>query len=285
MRKALSLAAIALASSMALGSTATAFAADAPTPESNSSSSASSTPTPTSSPQAVSAALKLSAATAKPGDSISFSMEVPDGSTNLSVSSRALDDVKMTDGRGGTAKVAQVEAGTHGISLTGTGPDGSRLQATAQLDVKAATPRPTPTPQAPALSLSTDFGRPGDKVAVTVKATGKSAFVRSDAFGGQVDLRNDGKGTWTGTATVAKDVKSGYYGVKAYADGKQFDTVRFSTEATPAKDAKPQQDPSVKPHVDPSVKPLKPSEHKKPLGPVNTGRAPALAALPEAGNA
>lgn len=271
MRKALTIAAIALASSMALGTTATAFAADAPTPKSSSG------PSSTPSPHAAPAALKLSTATAKPGDSLSFSMEVPDGSTNLSVSSKALDDVKMTDGRGGTAKVAKVEGGTYGISLTGTGPDGAKLQATAQLSVKADAPRPSPAPQSSSVNLSTDFGRPGDKVAVTVRTTEKSASVRSDAFGGQVDLKSDGKGTWTGTAIVAKDVKSGYYGVQAFAGGKQFDTVKFSTEGTGGQD--------VKPHVDPSVKPLKPSEHKKPKGSVNTGQAPALPALSETGNA
>ncbi|MEU9109374.1 hypothetical protein AB0D54_34630 [Streptomyces xanthophaeus] len=264
MRKALTISAIALASSMALGGAATAFAADAPTP----------TPTPTSSPgsrtapHTAPAGLKLSTATAKPGDSVQFQMEVPDGSANLSVSSKALNDVKMTDGRGGTAKVAEVPDGSYGISLTGTGPDGAELQATAQLSVKAAAPKPTP--QAPSLNLSTDFGHPGDKVVVAIRTTEKNAYVRSDAFGGQVNLKSDGKGTWTGTAIVAKDVKTGYYGVQAFAGGKQFDTVKFSTEATGGKDVKPHTDPRVEP-----LKPLKPSEHKKPQGSVNTGQAPA----------
>ncbi|GHI88195.1 hypothetical protein [Streptomyces xanthophaeus] len=259
MRKALTVSAIVLASSMALGGAATtAFAADAPTPTPTSS--PSSSPAPHTAP----AGLKLSTATAKPGDSVQFQMEVPDGSTNLSVSSKALNDVKMTDGRGGTAKVAEVPDGSYGISLTGTGPDGAKLQATAQLSVKAA---PQPAPQAPSLNLSTDFGHPGDKVVVTIRTTEKNAYVRSDAFGGQVNLKSDGKGTWTGTAIVAKDVKTGYYGVQAFAGGKQFDTVKFSTEATGGKD--------VKPHTDPRVKPLKPSEHKKPQGSVNTGQAPA----------
>ncbi|MFC9297430.1 hypothetical protein ACFTWH_16415 [Streptomyces sp. NPDC057011] len=263
MRKALTLSAIALASSMALGGTATAFAADAtPSPTKSASASAHAAP----------AHLHLSAAGAKPGDSLTFQMDVPDGSTNLSVSSKALADVKMTDGRGGTATVADVADGTYGVYLTGTGPDGGKLQATAQLTVKKGG---KPTPSASSVSLSTDFGRPGDKVVVTIKtgAGEKNAFVKSDAFGGQVNLKGDGKGTWTGTATVAKDVKTGYYGVQAYAGGKQFDTVKFSTEGKGNPDVKPQ----------PKPQPLKPSEHKKPKGSVNTGEAP-VGYVPETTN-
>ncbi|MFD7033464.1 hypothetical protein ACFWAR_36100 [Streptomyces sp. NPDC059917] len=250
MRKALTFSAIALASSMALAVPTVAFAADA-------------SPTASSSPSkdahAAPAALKLSTSTAKPGDSIQLSMEVPDGSTNLSISSKALDDVKMTDGRGATAKVADVAAGPYGISLTGTGPDGKKIQASAQLTVKSG--KPDPKPQPSTLQLSTEFGHPGDKVVVTVKTTEKSASVKSDAFGGTVNLKNDGKGTWTGTAIVAKDVKTGYYPVDAFAGGKKFDTVKFSTEAKGGKG-------------DHDLKPLNPSEHKKPKGSVNTGQAP-----------
>lgn len=278
MRKALTLSAIVLASSMALGGAATAFAADTPAPAGSSSPTtdrpATDGPTTGGHSHAAAAGLKLSAAGAKPGASVSFRMEVPDGSTHLSVSSKALADVKMTDGRGGTAVVADVKAGDYGVSLTGTGPDGAKLQATAQLRVTADAPAPEPTPQPSALNLSTDFGRPGDKVVVTVKTSEKNAFVKSDAFGGQVNLKSDGKGTFTGTATVAKDVKSGYYGVHAFAGGKEFDVVKFSTEADAKAGPAPRHD----------VKPLDPSLHKTPKGSVNTGQAPA-GLLPEAGNA
>lgn len=251
MRKALTFSAIALASSMALAAPAVAFAAD-------------STPTASSSPATgtVSApvALKVSASSAKAGDSVRMSMEVPDGSTNLSISSKALNDVKMTDGRGATATVANVPAGNYGISLTGTGPDGKKLQATAQLTVKADAPKPAES----SVSLSKDNGKPGDKIQVTIKtaANEKSAFIKSDAFGGQVNLKSNGKGVWTGTAVVAKDVKSGYYGVEAYAGGKKFDTVKFSTDATGPVNPKPK------------PAPVDPSHHKTPKGSVNTGQAP-----------
>ncbi|MFD5143653.1 hypothetical protein [Streptomyces sp. NPDC058401] len=253
MRKALTFSAIALASSMALAVPTAAFAAD-------------STPTASSSPATgtVSApvALKLSVSSGKPGDSIQMSMEIPDGSTNLSISSKALNDVKMTDGRGATATIAKVADGNYGVSLTGTGPDGKKIQATAQLTVKDGKPAPTPTTST--LSLSKDNGKPGEKIQVTIKTAPneKSAFIKSDAFGGQVNLKNDGKGVWTGTAVVAKDVKSGYYGVDAFAGGKKFDTVKFSTDATGPVTPKPK------------PTPVDPSHHKTPKGSVNTGQAP-----------
>ncbi|MDX2396286.1 hypothetical protein NJL88_40700 [Streptomyces sp. DK15] len=261
MRKALSISAIVLASSMALGGTATAFAADTTSPAADAG--------PTAGPTRT--GLKLSTSSAKPGDSISFEMRVPDGSTHLSVSSEALGDVRMTDGRGGTAKVADVKEGTYGVSLTGTGPDGAELRATARIVVKADAPKPTPAPSD--LRLSQDSGRPGDRITVTVKTSEKDASVKSAAFtGGQVNLKGDGKGTFTGTATVAPDVKTGYYGVDAYAGGKKFDTVKFSTEAKATPDVKPVT--PVKPTVKP-VQPLRPSEHRTPKGSVNTGQAPA----------
>ncbi|MCX5074100.1 hypothetical protein OHA84_20535 [Streptomyces sp. NBC_00513] len=276
MRKAFTISGIVLASSMALGVTGTAFAADAPHP------------TPTSSASTgtdggaktgtTDASLKLSASTAKPGASVEIGVTAPEGSTSLSVSSAALGDVKLTEGKSGTtwtgtAKVADVKDGNYGVALTGSAP-GGKVRATAQLTVKAGAP--DPKPQSPTLRLSKDFGRPGDKVAVTVTtgAGDKSAQVKSAAFaGGQVNLTSDGKGTWTGTAVVANDVKTGYYGVDAFAGGKKFDTVKFSTEAS-GHDEKP----DVKP-----VTPLKPSEHKKPKGSVNTGQAPLAATGTDAG--
>ncbi|MFF3430860.1 hypothetical protein [Streptomyces sp. NPDC002602] len=286
MRKAFTISGIVLASSMALGVTGTAFAADTPHPTPTSSASTG-TGTGTDSGSGsdsgakagtTDASLKLSASTAKPGASVEISVTAPEGSTSLAVSSAALGDVKLTEGKSGTtwtgtAKVADVKDGDYGVALTGSAP-GGKVRATAHLTVKAGAP--DPKPQSPTLRLSKDFGRPGDKVAVTVTAGAgdKSAQVKSGAFaGGQVNLTSDGKGTWTGTAVVANDVKTGYYGVDAFAGGKKFDTVKFSTEAS-GHDKKP----DVKP-VTPAqpVTPLKPSEHKKPKGSVNTGQAPLAA--------
>lgn len=251
MRKALTLSAIALASSMALAVPTVAFAADAnPTASSS----------PSTGPTAAPVALKLSPSSAKVGDSIRLSMEVPDGSKNLSISSKALDNVKMTDGRGATATVAKVPADTYGVSLTGTGPKGEKLQATAQLTVKGDAPKPTES----TLSLSPDHGKPGAAIKVTIKTAPneKDAYIKSDAFGGQVNLTDQGKGVWTGTAVVAEDVKSGYYGVDAFAGGNKFDTVKFSTDAT------------GNPTPAPKPVPVDPKHHKTPKGSVNTGQAP-----------
>ncbi|ROQ97391.1 hypothetical protein EDE04_3889 [Streptomyces sp. 2132.2] len=265
MRKAVTLAAVALTSTLALGAAAPAFAATtSPSP------SASQSPDRSDS----SASLALSAASGKPGEAVKVTVKAPKGSTALSVSSKALADVRLSPaGEGtwtGTAKMAEVADGTYGVSLTGSGPDGAKLRATAQLTVKAAVTPPAPVSS---LKLSKDSGRPGDKIGVTVKTAAdvKSAYVSSDAFGGRVDLSGDGHGTWTGTAVVAKGVKTGYYGVHAFAGGKEFDTVKFSTEAGGGGGGTP----DVKP-----VTPLKPDEHKKPKGSVNTGQAPADTAAP-----
>ncbi|MFD8789964.1 hypothetical protein [Streptomyces vinaceus] len=265
MRKAVTLAAVALTSTLALGAAAPAFATGT-----------SPSPSASRSPDRGdgAASLELSAASGKPGEAVKVSVKAPKGSTALSVSSKALEDVRLSpagDGTWtGTAKIAQVADGAYGVSLTGAGPDGVKLQATAQLTVKAGVVPPAPVSS---LKLSKDSGRPGDKIGVTVRTAAdvKSAYVSSDAFGGRVDLKSDGHGTWTGTAVVAKDVKTGYYGVHAFAGGKEFDTVKFSTEAGGGGGGKP----DVRP-----VTPLKPGEHKKPKGSVNTGQAPADTAVP-----
>ncbi|MEU3407301.1 hypothetical protein ABZ766_25620 [Streptomyces sp. NPDC006670] len=252
------LSSMALASALAVGGGAatTAFAADAPSP-----SASASTP-------AAKASVTVPSSPVKPGDAVSVTVTAPAGSTNLAVSSAALGTVRLAPGKDagtwtGTATVAGVKDGGYGVALTGTGPDGAKLQATGRLTVEAGSPKPEPTPAPSTLRLSADFGRPGDKVVVTVKTSAKDAYVKSAAFtGGRVDLKGDGKGTFTGTATVARDVRTGSYGIEAFAGGKKFDTVKFSVEA---KDT-----PAVRP-----LRPLTPGEHKTPKGSVNTGQAPA----------
>ncbi|WP_405447959.1 hypothetical protein [Streptomyces erythrochromogenes] len=171
-------------------------------------------------------------------------------------------------------------AATMALGTTATAFAATTSTSAATAPPASPTAAPTPQPGKNSLGLSTDFGRPGDKVVVTVRTGEKTASVTSQAFtGGRVDLKSDGKGTWTGTATVAKDVKTGSYGVQAFADGKQFDTVKFSTEAGGTPDVKPTPTPTPKPKPtkppQPHPQPLKPSEHKKPKGSVNTGEAPA----------
>ncbi|MEV7586141.1 hypothetical protein [Streptomyces erythrochromogenes] len=173
------------------------------------------------------------------------------------------------------ALAASMALGTTATAFAATTPADAAPPTAA-----SPTAAPAPQPGKNSLSLSTDFGRPGDKVAVTVRTAEKSASVTSRAFtGGRVDLTSDGKGTWTGTATVAGDVTTGYYGVEAFAGGKQFDTVKFSTEAGGTPDVKPTPKPTPTPQPtkppQPHPQPLKPSEHRTPRGSVNTGEAPA----------
>ncbi|MFI8450512.1 hypothetical protein [Streptomyces erythrochromogenes] len=175
------------------------------------------------------------------------------------------------------ALAAALALGTTATAFAATTPTTTPADTAPPASPTAA---PTPQPGKNSLGLSTDFGRPGDTVVVTVRTGEKTASVTSQAFtGGRIDLKSDGKGTWTGTATVAKDVRTGYYGVQAFAGGKQFDTVKFSTEAGGTPDVKPTPTPTPTPKPtkppQPHPQPLKPSEHKKPKGSVNTGEAPA----------
>ncbi|MEV7420958.1 hypothetical protein [Streptomyces sp. NPDC089919] len=271
MRKALTVPAIALAASLALAAPVAAYAADGTT-------------NPDASPTAPAAhaSLMLSAATAKPGDTLEVDVRAPAGSTALAVSSEALGDVTLhpTGNKGtevdgewtGRATVAKVADGNYGVALTGAAPDGTKLQASVHLTVKAGKPTPPPVPTTSSVSLSADHGAPGDKIKVTVRTDVKNAdaYVRSLAFGGTVRLHQSGHGVWTGTAVVAKDVKLGYYGVDAFAGGKKFDTVKFT--ATPGQHGGGDDRHDHK-HVTP-VQPLKPAEHKTPKGSVNTGLAP-----------
>ncbi|MER7758814.1 hypothetical protein [Streptomyces sp. NPDC097619] len=227
----------------------------------------------------VAAFLSLSASTAKPGDTVYVTARVPGESTAVSVSSAAFGPVTMTEGKAagvwtGTAVVPKdAKDGDYGVSLTGSGPKGEKLQATANLTVKADKPTP-PKPTENSLRLSADHGKPGDRIGVTIKTAEKSASVGSDAFGGTVNLKKTGTDTWTGTAVVAKDVKTGYYGVSAFAGGKKFDTVKFSTDATGTRpDHGDHGDKNH--HKNENLKPLDPAQHKKPKGSVNTGEAPA----------
>ncbi|MFJ2596835.1 hypothetical protein [Streptomyces erythrochromogenes] len=77
--------------------------------------------------------------------------------------------------------------------------------------------------------------------------------------------------------TVRTGEKSASVTSQAFTGGKQFDPVKFSTEACGTPDVKPTPTPTPQPTKPPQPhpRPLKPSEHKKPEGSVNTGQAPA----------
>ncbi|KIF04027.1 hypothetical protein PL81_20950 [Streptomyces sp. RSD-27] len=230
------LSSIALVSTLAVagGAATTAFAAEVP-----------SLPRSTS-PPAARASVTVPSSPVRPGDAVSVTVTAPAGSKDLKVSSAALGAVALVPGGDattwtGTATVADAADGGHGVALTGTGPDGAGLGATARLTVGSGSTKPKPAPAPYALRLSTDVGRPGDKVVVTVKTAGKEAYVKSAAFtGGRVDLKADGTGTFTGTATVAEHARTGHYGIESFTgDGTSAAahsaTVRFSVEAGAAR--------------------------------------------------
>ena len=244
MRKALTVSAIAVAASMALAVPATAFAADTgPTP-----SPTSSTAPDAPAPDTAAATLSLGRTTAAPGDQVDVTVTAPAGSTEVAVSSQALDGVTLSDnGDGtwtGTATVAQADDGDYGVALTGTGPDGTALQASADLTVRNDTP--APAPQA-SLSLSKDNGAPGAKVDVVIEPGDLegAAHVTSDAFGGRVNLTEQADGSWKGTATV-KAIERSYYGVTGYVGSTEVDTVKFTvTENNNKPKPKPKPSPVV----------------------------------------
>ncbi|MFJ8310870.1 MULTISPECIES: hypothetical protein [unclassified Streptomyces] len=157
--------------------------------------------------------------------------------------------------------------------------DGSSATPTNSASPSASA-KPTPTASTPSVTLSADNGRPGDKISVTIKDSGRkgTAHVVSKAFGGRVDLTPDAKtaGVWHGTATVA-DYPRDYFGVQAFVNGKLFDTVKF-TVGEP-KDDHGKDDskghgkkPSPKPSPDRSKEPV--GRYPAPKGGVDTGMAP-----------
>ncbi|MGW7416634.1 hypothetical protein [Streptomyces sp. NPDC054863] len=91
-------------------------------------------------------------------------------------------------------------------------------------------PTPTPVPQPASMSLSTDGGKPGDQVRVTIdKGDLKgSARIESGAFGGSVNLSPEqGTSSWYGTATISANAKPGYYRVDGFVGNRKVDSVKF----------------------------------------------------------
>ncbi|RII15782.1 hypothetical protein DSC45_18280 [Streptomyces sp. YIM 130001] len=269
MRKALTVSAIAVAASMALAVPATAFAADASSsPSSTAAATAPSSPDPDASPSPSAsdgsgAPVDTSDSSTDPapdkaqadvsitsspdgesgykaGEKVTFQVTTSD-KADVSAASDALSDISVTSQDDttyiGTGTVKDgYGTGTGTLTVTANYPDtGARSTATFPIDTSDS-PTPAPDPVGPALSLSTDGGKVGDKVSVTVQDAGSDsvATVRSDAFGGTVTMERDPQheGTWHGTATVADSVKSGTYGVDALLDGKVVDSAKFGVQGS-----------------------------------------------------
>ncbi|RFU88494.1 hypothetical protein DY218_01355 [Streptomyces triticagri] len=235
MRKALTVSAIAVATSMALAVPATAFAADA-------------TPSPgATAPASDKARADVSITSSskdetgyKAGEKVTFQVTT-EGAAEVSAVSDALTGISVTSQDTttytGTGTVKDdYGTGTAELTVTVDYPDtGARTTATFPVNT-GESPKPTPDPAEPSLSLSTDGGKAGDKVAVTVRDAGSDsvATVRSDAFGGTVKLERDPQheGTWHGTATVADTAESGSYRVDALLDGKVVDSAKFGVQGS-----------------------------------------------------
>ncbi|WP_330331474.1 hypothetical protein OHS33_18150 [Streptomyces sp. NBC_00536] len=208
--------------------------------------------------------ISLSATTAKPGDQVTAMLKMPKGASKVLVSSQALGNVTAHQAMDGawtaTAKVGAVKDGVYDVKYTGIAADGSRLSGSTKLTVKADAPVP---PVVSSVTLSKNSGVAGDKIEIAIQTNAKDAkaYVDSAAFGGKVELKDAGNGVWTGTATVAKGLKAGAYGVDAFAGGKKFDTVTFSAKDGGSGGGGGGGD-------------VTPDHHVKPHGGVNTGQAP-----------
>ncbi|MER7172268.1 hypothetical protein [Streptomyces mesophilus] len=249
MRKALTVSAIAVVASMAIAAPATAFAADAsPSP----SASASATPGPKDDAAKSDSSDKAKAEVAvvstpkdptgyKAGEQVRFQVETS-GDAKVSGSSDALSGISVKKVGSGTYEGTGTVKSGYGIGTAHLkvtadyGDTGAQGSATFLVNTDGAKPKPDPSKAS--LSLSTDGGKVGDKVSVTVKDAGSDsvATVKSDAFGGTVKLERDPQheGTWHGTATVADSAKSGYYRVDALLDGKVVDSAKFGVQGKEA---------------------------------------------------
>ncbi len=261
MRKALTVSAIAVVASMALAAPATAFAADA-SPSASASASATATPkddTKKDDATKSDASDKAKADVAivstpkdptgyKAGEQVRFQVETS-GDAKVTGSSDALSGISFKKiGNGTYEGTGTVKAGygigTAHLTVTANyGDTGAQGSATFLVNTEGS--KPTPAPSKASMSLSTDGGKVGDKVGITIKSGDLKgdAYVQSDAFGGKVQLVQDksAEGTWHGTATVASNVKDGYYPVKGYVGDTLIDTAKFGTQGQENPTPKPGQ--------------------------------------------
>ena len=249
MRKAYTVSAIALAASLAIAAPAAAFAADG-SPSASPTSSASATPSKDQGKQdqkkdASDKAEAKVAITSSPkdkagykaGEKVTFTVTTS-GEAKVSASSDALKDVSVsgsgTSYTGSGVVKDGFGIGTAKLLVTVNYPD-TGAQSTATFSVNTDG-KPKPDPSKASMSLSTDGGKVGDKVGITIKSGDLkgNAYVESDAFGGKVNLVQDktAAGTWHGTATVASNVKDGYYSVKGYVGSTLVDTAKFGTQGS-----------------------------------------------------
>ncbi|MER5890673.1 hypothetical protein ABT160_43185 [Streptomyces sp. NPDC001941] len=257
MSKALTLSAIAVAASITLAGPATAFAADsAPNPNDGSSQSQQSDPSAKSDASAKSdksSAAPVVTVTSSPkdpagyqaGDKVTFKVSTS-GQAKVTAASDALTGISVSgsgDSYTGTGTVKSGWGiGTAHLTVTANYGD-TGAEGHASFSVNTGT-KPSPEPGKASLSLSTDAGKAGDKVGITIKSGGLKgdAYVKSDAFGGRVDLSRGKDGAWHGTATVSGKVADhGYYAVNGFVGSQQVGQAKFTITENPAKPPMPGQ--------------------------------------------
>ncbi|MGW5401046.1 hypothetical protein [Streptomyces sp. NPDC003952] len=241
------------------------------------------TPTPSPSPSDKAEAPAVSvtsspkdAAGYKAGESVTFQITAP-ATAKVSAASDALTGISLAPATGPGGDTISYSAsgtvkpgwgiGTANLTVTADyGDTGTQTSAAFSVNTGTTpTPTPTPDPSKPSMSLSTDGGKPGDKVDITIKSGNLkgSAVVKSDAFTTTVNLVQDtaAAGTWRGRAFISGDTKAGYYVVDGFVGNTKIDSVKFGVAAGSAGDHH-------------KVTPLPPDQHKIPKGSVQTGAAP-----------
>ncbi|GHH44980.1 hypothetical protein [Streptomyces candidus] len=323
MRKAFTLSAIAVAATVAMAAPATAFASETgasstpvaaagtpsatDTPSAHASSPAPGTPTaaPSASDKAEAPVVSVTSSPKDKtgyaaGEVVRFKVTAPTGA-KVSAKSDALDRISLTPSAGtgdhrtyaGTGTVKSgFGIGTAHLTVTADyGDTGAQSSATFLVDTEtrpSPTP-PVPVPAHPSMTLSTDGGKPGDKVAVTIESGNLkgNATVKSRAFTGPVNLERDPQheGTWHGRATVSGNTRSGYYAVDGYVGTTKIDTAKFGVAAGSAaatgngRHTNEDSGRHTAAHTrSDQVKPVQPHQYKVPKGSVQTGMAPAASA-------
>ncbi|MEU8890839.1 hypothetical protein [Streptomyces sp. NPDC048442] len=207
------------------------------------------------------------------------------GGVTVSSSAFGTTHLAATDGSGttwaGTATISKnAGIGTLPVKIvadygdTGAQTTVGILVNTVTAPTPDPTPTPTPDPQQASMTLSTDGGKPGDRVQVTIdKGDLKgSAHIESGAFGGSVNLTPEpGTSSWHGTATISANTKPGYYRVDGYVGTQKIDSAKFGVADTVTSHQQKRQHPHPHLNVHHHVAPVNTDARKIPKGAVEAG--------------
>ncbi|MFI0977396.1 hypothetical protein ACH4SP_10250 [Streptomyces sp. NPDC021093] len=223
------------------------------------------------------------------------------GGVTASSSAFGTTHLAPTDGTGstwaGTATISKnAGIGTLPVKIVADYGD-TGTQATANILVNTVTtpdpdptpdPTPTPVPQQASLALSTDGGKPGDRVQVTIDGGDLkgSARIESGAFGGSVNLTpEEGTSSWHGTATVSAHTKPGYYRVDGYVGNQKVDSVKFGIADAVINNPHHHKQPHRHLNTHHNVAPVNVESRKIPKGAVNAGASDTTSSTSSAASA